>query len=49
VLYAIWASIIVMQFIGDTFFTVLSQNIQYLIAVLIPYIVSWKHKKNQAV
>ena len=49
VLYAILASIIVMQFIGDTFFTVLSQNIQYLIAVLIPYIVSWKHKKNQAV
>ena len=49
VLYAIWASIIVMQFIGDTFFTVLSQNTQYLIAVLIPYIVSWKHKKNQAV
>jgi oligosaccharide repeat unit polymerase len=49
VLYAIWASIIVMQFIGDTFFTVLSQNIQYLIAVLIPYIVSWKHKKTLAV
>jgi oligosaccharide repeat unit polymerase len=48
VLYAIWASIIVMQFIGDTFFTVLSQNIQYLIAVLIPYIVSWKHKKTLA-
>jgi oligosaccharide repeat unit polymerase len=49
VLYAIWASIIVMQFIGDTFFTVLSQNTQYLIAVLIPYIVSWKHKKTLAV
>ena len=30
----------VMQFIGDTFFTVLSQNIQYLIATVIPYIIS---------
>ena len=49
VLYAILASIIVMQFIGDTFFTVLSQNIQYMIAALIPYIVSWKHKKTQTV
>ena len=40
VLYAILAGTIVMQFIGDTFFTVLSQNIQYLIAALIPYIIS---------
>lgn len=40
VLYAILAGTIVMQFIGDTFFTVLSQNIQYLIATVIPYIIS---------
>jgi hypothetical protein len=48
VLYAILASTIVMQFIGDTFFMVLSQNLQYLIAALIPYIVSWKNKKTIA-
>ncbi len=40
VLYAILAGTVVMQFIGDTFFMVLSQNIQYLIAALIPYIIS---------
>lgn len=40
VLYAILAGTIVMQFIGDTFFTVLSQNIQYLIAALLPFIIS---------
>lgn len=38
VLYAILAGVIVMQIIGDTFFTVLSQNIQYLIAVILPYL-----------
>lgn len=40
VLYAIFAGIVVMQIIGDTFFTVLSQNIQYTIAAVIPYIIS---------
>jgi oligosaccharide repeat unit polymerase len=40
VLYAILAGTIVMQFIGDTFFTVLSQNIQYLVAALLPFIIS---------
>lgn len=40
VLYAILAGTIVMQFIGDTFFMVLSQNIQYLIAAIVPYIIS---------
>lgn len=40
VLYAILAGSIVMQFIGDTFFTVLSQNIQYLVAALLPFIIS---------
>lgn len=40
VLYAILAGTIVMQFIGDTFFTVLSQNIQYLLAALLPFIIS---------
>lgn len=40
VLYAILAGSIVMQFIGDTFFTVLSQNIQYLLAALLPFIIS---------
>ncbi len=40
VLYAILAGTIVMQFIGDTFFTVLSQNIQYLVAAIIPFIIS---------
>lgn len=43
VLYAILSGTIVMQFIGDTFFTVLSQNIQYLIATVIPYIISKFH------
>lgn len=40
VLYAILAGTIVMQFIGETFFTVLSQNIQYLLAALLPFIIS---------
>ena len=40
VLYAILAGCILMQIIGDTVFTVLSQNIQYLIAVLIPFVMS---------
>lgn len=40
VLYAILAGCIVMQIIGDTFITVLSQNIQYLVAVLIPFVMS---------
>ena len=40
VLYAILAGTVVMQFIGDTFFTVLSQNIQYLVAALLPFIIS---------
>ena len=40
VLYAILAGTVVMQFIGDTFFMVLSQNLQYLLAVLLPYIIS---------
>lgn len=40
VLYAILAGTVVMQFIGDTFFMVLSQNIQYLVAAIIPYIIS---------
>ncbi len=40
VLYAIWAGCIPMQIIGDTFFTVLSQNIQYLVAALIPFVMS---------
>ena len=40
ILYAILAGSIVMQFIGDTFFTVLSQNIQYLVAALLPFIIS---------
>ena len=40
VVYAILAGSIVMQFIGDTFFTVLSQNIQYLVAALLPFIIS---------
>ena len=40
VLYAILAGCIPMQMMGDTVFTVLSQNIQYLIAVLIPFIMS---------
>ena len=40
VLYAILAGCIPMQILGDTFFTVLSQNIQYLIAVLIPFVLS---------
>ena len=43
VLYAILSGTIVMQFIGDTFFTVLSQNIQYVIATSIPYIISKFH------
>lgn len=40
VLYAAWIGSVPMQIIGDTFFSVLSQNIQYLIAVLIPFIMS---------
>lgn len=40
VLYAILAGCILMQIIGDTVFTVLSQNIQYLIATLIPFVMS---------
>ena len=40
VLYAILAGTIVMQFIGETFFTVLSQNIQYLLAALLPFVIS---------
>lgn len=40
VVYAIFSGILIMSFIGDTFFTVLSQNIQYLIAALLPYIIS---------
>lgn len=40
VLYAILAGTVVMQFIGDTFFMVLSQNLQYLFAALLPYIIS---------
>lgn len=52
VMYAILAGCVVMQFIGDTFFTVLSQNIQYLVAALVPYVISkynlltevWKKK-----
>ena len=40
VMYAILAGTVVMQFIGDTFFTVLSQNIQYLVAALLPFIIS---------
>lgn len=40
VIYAILAGCVVMQFIGDTFFTVLSQNIQYLVAALVPYMIS---------
>ena len=40
VFYAILVGSIVMQFIGDTFFTVLSQNIQYLVAALLPFIIS---------
>lgn len=41
-LYAILSGGIVMQTIGDTFFTTLSQNIQYTLVTLIPYIIS-KH------
>lgn len=52
VMYAILAGCVVMQFIGDTFFTVLSQNIQYLVAAVVPYVISkynlltevWKKK-----
>jgi len=40
VLYAILAGCIPMQIIGDTVFTVLSQNIQYLIAALLPFVMS---------
>jgi oligosaccharide repeat unit polymerase len=40
VMYAILAGTVVMQFIGDTFFMVLSQNLQYLVAALLPYIIS---------
>lgn len=40
VLYSLLSGTIVMQFIGDTFFTVLSQNIQYLVAALLPFIIS---------
>lgn len=40
VLYAILAGCIPMQILGDTLFSVLSQNIQYLIVVLIPFILS---------
>ncbi len=40
VLYAILAGCIPMQILGDTFFSVISQNIQYLIAVLIPFVMS---------
>lgn len=51
VLYAILAGGIVMQTIGDTFFTVLSQNIQYLLVTLTPYIISkynWFAKKTSS-
>lgn len=40
VLYALLSCSIVMQIIGDTFFSVLSQTIQYMVASLIPYIIS---------
>lgn len=40
VLYAILAGCILMQMMGDTVFSVLSQNIQYLIATLIPFVMS---------
>lgn len=43
VMYAILAGTIVMQFIGDTFFTILSQNIQYFIVALIPFVISKYH------
>jgi oligosaccharide repeat unit polymerase len=42
VLYAILSGTVVMQFIGDTFFMVMSQTLQYIFAALIPYIIS-KH------
>ena len=40
ILYAILVICIPMQIMDDTFFSWLSQNIQYLIAVLIPFIMS---------
>lgn len=40
VLYAILSGGIVMQVIGDTFFMILSQNIQYIIVAMIPYVIS---------
>lgn len=43
VLYAILAGCILMQMMGDTVFTVLSQNILYLIATLIPFVMSKYH------
>ena len=40
ILYAILSSVVVLQFFADTFFMILSQNIQYIIATIIPYIIS---------
>lgn len=40
ILYAILSSVVVLQFFADTFFMVLSQNIQYIIVAIIPYIIS---------
>ena len=51
ILYAILAGCIPMQIMGDTFFSVISQNIQYLIAVLIPFVLSKYHvfeKKHES-
>mgnify|MGYP003296650296 CR=1 FL=1 len=40
VIYTILSGVLIMSFVGDTFFTILSQNIQYFIAAMIPYIIS---------
>lgn len=40
VVYALWAGTVVMQVVGDTFITILSQNLQYLIAAILPYVMS---------
>ena len=45
VLYAIFSGTIVMQIIGDTFFTLLSQNIQYVIIGLIAFMVKGQEIK----
>lgn len=41
--YALWSGTLVMQFAGDTFFTILSQNLQYLFFAVIPFIITKYH------